>query len=514
MFGCYDNIRIQGISATVPSTIERNEIYANVLGERRVKKQIKLTGVKQRHVSSSIQRASDLCYSAAVKMLEHLKWSTSDIKVLLFVTQGPDFSIPSTAFLIHKRLGLSEDCVCFDINLGCTAFNVGMQTISSMLQSGNEGDKAILLIGDTVSIKSPYYSYGPDEVAKLMLFGSAGACVAVEKVNDNKLYYENLSDGERYKAIYGEFNLPSEMDGSEVFSFAVNDVAETLRDFRDKCNICDENIDYYAFHQAQKLILDDICESCDISPNKELRSYCDYGNTSGASVLVSLCANSSRFERGSEKRFLLTSFGVGLSWGCLYTSIFTDNILPISICDEYYTFRPLGRGLHGITIGLYGGDRGLVEWIGRYFRDQDAYIKEEFDEVSVIVIIDSSKSSETTVNKTLENFCCGKDRNNLPMVIFGEACFDKTDKDESRIKLEKYFEIADKMKYRCSHGVIYDRAGMEIIPIEDGGQNWYERYLNNYCPESMTKASDVARLIEVLIQNAYTIDNHTVIEVK
>jgi 3-oxoacyl-[acyl-carrier-protein] synthase-3 len=553
MKGSFDNIRIQGISTAVPPTVESNEIYGAVLGKRRVSKQIALTGVERRHISSSTQRASDLCYAASVRLLEHLKWKCSDIKILLFITQGEDFSVPSTAFLLQNRLNLPNDCVCFDINLGCTAFNVGIQTIGSMLQSYSIGTKGLLLIGDTIQVKSPYYSSGPDEVAKLMLFGSGGACVAVEKVTSCRLDYQNFSDGSRYKAIYGEYGLPSGMDGSAVFSFAVGDVADSLRAFRNEYSIYEDDIDFYAFHQAQQLILNDMAESCMIPPDKELRSYDRYGNTSGASVLVSLCANTDRIRKyaeeqsGNDIRFLLTGFGVGLSWGCVYTSVKAENILPIIECDDFYEFRPVSRSLHNRTIAVCNADSDLGEWITRFLIDHDAkvllcggnkarlkeiadaqYISVEYfadnlstaeriNEADTVVILVSNCNVDRYVSM-LKDTACSDETNNIPVILVSdraamnmEGC--KCDVAAYR-HMESLFQECEHSGIGACHGVIYDSSTMNVIPIRDNGQHWFEVYVANSCPVSMTRASDVAGCIETLIVNADRYTNHTIINIE
>ena len=131
--GSIDNIRVCGIASAVPKRCIDNIKFAEDMGQKRNKRQIKLTGIKKRHICDVGQSASDFATYAADKLLEHLEWKRDEIKVLIFVTQQPDLSRPSTAMLIQKRLGLGIDCTCFDVNMGCSGFTVGMQIIASML---------------------------------------------------------------------------------------------------------------------------------------------------------------------------------------------------------------------------------------------------------------------------------------------------------------------------------------------------------------------------------------------
>ena len=84
------------------------------------------------------------------------------------------------------------------------------------------------------------------------------------------------------------------------------------------------------------MILDSICDECEIQEEKELRSLNEYGNTSSASILLSICANIELFKDRKELKMLLCGFGVGLAWSMIYTKIPTQNILPIIETDVHY----------------------------------------------------------------------------------------------------------------------------------------------------------------------------------
>lgn len=337
MVTSFENIIVRGISSAVPSAIEENIIAKDVLGERRCKKQIKLTGIERRHVSINGSNISDLCFPATQKLMEHLCWNPEEIKVLILVTQCPNYRSPATSYLIHKLLKLNEDCVVFDVNLGCSAFNVGLQIVGSLLQPFPEGAKGICMQGDLGA-----YCVQPgrsaDAVARQMLFGSAVSVTAIEKkLGAARIPFMTKSDGNRYRAIYtpnGE-NTCS-MDGEGVFNFAINDVAQDVNEFKKVFSLQETDIDYYAFHQAQKLILDSVADSCGIVEGKELRSLSDYGNTSGASVPLSICANRDKFTDKEMIRVLTCGFGVGLSWSMAYMELETKNILPVIVTDVKY----------------------------------------------------------------------------------------------------------------------------------------------------------------------------------
>lgn len=542
MIGKFDNIKLQGISAAVPKQIEENKSYENVLGKRRVKKQIAVTGVEKRHVSGWHQRTSDLCYAAAVKLLDKLKWNKDDIKVLIFITQGPNYGHPSTAFFLHMRLGLAKDCLAYDMNLGCSSFNVGVHTVSALLQNCNLHDKALLLLGDTAGVaKKPESSLNPDAIAHDMLFGSAGAAIALEKVKENNLYFLNRSDGTGFDVIIQHRNLPSQMDGTAVFSFAINDVSDSVIEFRNHFELTGDKIDYYIFHQAQQLILDNILDSCDIPEEKELRSLREYGNTSGTSVPVTICANQDVLKQKKTQKLLLCGFGVGLSWGCIYTEVDTENILPIIETDEHYDEDKVPTGaLRNNNILVLGADTVMGEWLVRYDNDKSGMVilagkdQEKLLQIrrdlflkSDSVVLEAFTKEE--VHKALE-YCkeAGIELNGVVipanlskelLTYISQELFDSYGAENTSIvvlesvekeeELESYRrELEVKLKgtsckseEKCIriNGVVYVETQMDILQVEQDGQEWIKSYLAKNCPENMKKPIYVARAQKYLL---------------
>lgn len=140
MYGKYENIKIRGIASAVPTRVIDNEKCAEKLGSRRAKKQVMLTGIRNRHCVKQGQAASDLSCVSAEKLLQKLQWDRNEIRVIVNVTQSPDVHTPSTAMIIQKRLGIGEDCLAFDVNLGCTGYVSGLQIIAAILQNTGEKD--------------------------------------------------------------------------------------------------------------------------------------------------------------------------------------------------------------------------------------------------------------------------------------------------------------------------------------------------------------------------------------
>lgn len=336
MQGFFNNISIEGIQAAVPSKIVDNMMFADILGERRCKKQLRLTGVKERHLCKSGQTSADLAYAAGSKLLENLGWTPDSVDVLIFVTQNPLFSLPSTAFILQKKMKLNKNCMAFDINLGCSGATIGIQTIASLLQPARLGARGLLLMSENDCYSE---NADPNIMAEKMLFGVAGCAVALQKNEGGcSIHFRSKSDGVRYRAIMRDFSGHFSMDGESVFEFAINDVANDIIDFQDDLNLKPQDIDYYIFHQAQALMLSTMDEVCGIPAEKELRSLENYGNTSSSSIPLTLCVNVQELQKRETVNVLMCGFGVGLSWSIVYTSIRSDKVFPVIPADEIYSW--------------------------------------------------------------------------------------------------------------------------------------------------------------------------------
>lgn len=546
MIGKFDNIKIQGMASAVPEYIEENGNFEHILGARRTKKQIRLTGVSKRHVAGRLQRTSDLCYAAAVPLMKKLNWKSDEIKVLIYITQGPNYKLPSTAFFLQHRLGLPKDCVCFDINLGCSSFNVGVHAVSALLQSCAVSDKALLLIGDTASqILHPEEVMTEDTIAGRMIFGAAGAAIAIEKVENNDLRFMTKSDGDGFEAIIRHhheklLDESTTMDGTAVFEFAINDVSDDVKTFKNHFNLREEDIDYYVFHQAQKLILDNIAACCDLPDGKELRSLDEYGNTSGTSVPVTVCANRDKFLNKEVVRLFLCGFGVGLSWGTIFTEIPTENILPIIETNEHYDDDKISTGIlaeHNILV--MGADQPLGEYISRYLNEKEKSAnviltgtdRNKLSDIQTDLYLEShiavQKTADDSGVDTVVGYCA---ENNL--------CLDGLVFTESNMEADAVIEFCRKLQHEkllkpetsiilvsdaasCErrrqeetvaqiqegidsegirvNAVIYDGADLDLTPVKGSGQEWIEKYLQENCPAEMKRPLAIGKALTYLL---------------
>jgi len=340
------------MACAVPGNIVTTESYKDRFGAEEVDKFIAMTGITQTRRTAEHQTASDLAYAAASHLLKKKSILAEEIGALVFGTTSPDYRRPASAFIIQKRLGLSVDTAVFDINLGCSSLIYGLQVVASMMNSSNI-KKALLLLGETASKTT-----NPDDRASIMIVGDTGVALLLEKAEDAKPVTSLVrSDGNGYRYLivpgggYRNLNASqavevcqdgnkrslhnSFMMGTSVFTFTISDVPRLLKDYLEITGTTVDDYGAFAFHQANLYILKQIAKKVKIPIEKMLLSIDRYGNTSGASPIVSLCDAYGDTE-GAKLKTMLCGFGVGLSWGVTSFVLNTSDIFPVIEDDSIF----------------------------------------------------------------------------------------------------------------------------------------------------------------------------------
>ncbi len=326
-------IRIAGLAACVPKKTVSNRDY-NWVSVKEREQLMKTIGVETRRVASKGTTTSDLCVVAAEKLITDLKWDRAEIELLVFVSQSRDYLVPTTACIVQDRLGLSHSCVAFDIGLGCSGYIYGLSVIGSMMQTG-AFKKALLMVGD-ISTLTTYYR----DKSTYPLFGDVGTVTALEyKEGAPPLHLNLQTDGSGYKALMikdgGARNglsrqsfdvkkvspgiyrtrLNLELDGVEVFNFTLREVVPNIKKLLSHTGTSLADTDYVVFHQANRLINETLRKMLKLDPSKVPYTIRDFGNTSGASVPLTMVVALKDVLRQQRSTLILSAFGVGLSWG-------------------------------------------------------------------------------------------------------------------------------------------------------------------------------------------------------
>lgn len=333
-----ENVRIAGISTAVPKKIVSNVGADSGSGVSYDSSDfIATTGVRERRNDPRLH-TSDLCMAAAEKLIEELGWEKKDIDGLIFVSQTGDYILPATACIIQDRLGLSKECFSEDLGLGCSGWVYGLSTSASLMQTGNLR-KVLLLVGDTGL-------YSPEDD---LLFGSAGTATALEFSDSaDPMFFNMGTDGSGYDAIiipHGgsrhpfsiysldkfildghEYNsLQSQMKGMDVFSFGITTAPKSIKKLGQHFGFEYSDYEYLVLHQANKKMNDMIVKKLKYESSKAPLSLDEFGNTSCASIPVTIVTRMRDVLRDGDTSIMACGFGVGLSWGAV--ALHTQNLV-------------------------------------------------------------------------------------------------------------------------------------------------------------------------------------------
>ncbi|MBP5769850.1 MAG: ketoacyl-ACP synthase III [Bacteroidaceae bacterium] len=343
------NVATVGITTCVPSAIEEN-ISQPFFKEGEAEKVIASTGIERRRIAPPNVTASDLCFKAAEKLLEEIGWAREDIDGLIFVSQSQDYLMPATSCILQHRLGLPVSCCTFDISYGCSGWVYGMSVASSMLAAGTM-KKVLLLVGDTPS----KFKSRKDKTA-WPLFGDAGTATALEyQQGAPEMFFSLFVDGSKFDSIIirdggcrhpfstssleekeieeGVVRRPldSVMNGMNVFSFGLKRAPEVVNDVLALSQHQVDDPDYYIFHQANMFMNEKIRKKLGIPAEKVPYSMKDYGNTSCATIPLTINTTFGTADMLRGKTVVGTAFGVGLSWGSVLLTL--DNLKHLSLIE-------------------------------------------------------------------------------------------------------------------------------------------------------------------------------------
>lgn len=338
----FPKVRVVGMSACVPKEIDDNRTNSLIPDEER-ENLIASIGIIQKRKAPDGVTSSDLCYEAAEKLIVEMNWDKNEIDALVFVSQSPDYILPATACVLQDRLGLSLECLSYDISLGCSGWVYGMSSICSLV-SGGSIKKALLLVGDLATRTN-----SPGNRSDFPLFGDAGTCTALvydENAAGVKCHLGTDGSGKDtiiipeggYRCPFNEHSLEwkeveggyaqgihARMDGMSVFSFAITKGPKSIKGLCEHFNITLEDVDCVTLHQANKMICERIRKQLKLEEEKCPVSMDYFGNTSCATIPLTLVTRKQTELTTSVMKHIGCAFGVGLSWGSVYFE--TDHIV-------------------------------------------------------------------------------------------------------------------------------------------------------------------------------------------
>jgi len=284
------------------------------------------TGISQRRISGLGDNVTEMGYKAALKAIRMSKWDIETIDLIVLATSTPH-DLFGSAPAIQAKLG-AHNAVAFDLTAACSGFLFALITASQYLKGGNF-NRAIVIGADQLS---SYVDW--NDRRSCILFGDGAGALAIETTNafDNFIGFEMKTDGKRGSflnlpsknnrdSIVGNIDFlrggfsPIQMNGQEVYKFAVKEVPIILDKLLKKTNYVSEQVDWLVLHQANQRILDSVGDRLKISRDKILSNLKNYGNTSAGTIPL-MMDEAIRNNIIKQNDIIATSgFGAGLSWG-------------------------------------------------------------------------------------------------------------------------------------------------------------------------------------------------------
>jgi 3-oxoacyl-[acyl-carrier-protein] synthase III len=317
--------RVAGTGSYAPEKIVTNGDLEKIV-ETNDQWIVERTGIKERHVAGPEEATSDMALKASVRALEMAGIAPADVEMIVVGTVTPDYPFPSTAAVLQGRLG-NKKAFAFDVSAACAGSIYAMSIADRYVATGAVKNALVLGAEKLTSITD-----WTDRNTCILFGDAAGAMVLVPTDDENRgIRTTRLhADGSQVAALLqpgGGTRQPFsqkvlddrshyvKMNGREVFKFAVRALEESCREVLEAEKPTPADVTHVIAHQANKRILDATLTRLEIPEERCWMNLEKYGNTSSASVPMTLdeANRAGRFQPGDT--ILMMAIGGGMAWG-------------------------------------------------------------------------------------------------------------------------------------------------------------------------------------------------------
>ncbi len=270
------------------------------------------TGIEERHFAADNQETSDLAVAAAKEAIANAGIAPEEIGLILVATVTQDQTFPSVACMVQEQIG-AVNAAAMDQAAACAGFIYSLVTAKHFVEAN--AYKYVLVVG--VEKLSKVIDWNDRNTA--VLFGDGASAAIVGPVSDGRgiLSFELGADGTGGKNLYLTQQDTIAMNGREVFKFAVRQMGESAVNVLDKAGLTKEDVDFLVPHQANIRIMESARERLELPPEKMSKTIHKYGNTSAASIGISLVEELEAGKIKDDDLLVLVGFGGGLTWGAV-----------------------------------------------------------------------------------------------------------------------------------------------------------------------------------------------------
>jgi 3-oxoacyl-[acyl-carrier-protein] synthase-3 len=281
------------------------------------------SGISARHFVDDGMLSSDLGTAAARQAIDMAGLKPDDIDLIIMATSTPDFlgGFPSTACVVQRKLGITNDCAALDVQAVCSGFVYAMSVADNFIRGGMY--KRVLVIGAEVFSRILDFN---DRTTSVLFGDGAGAVVLSAADEPGVLATRLHADGRHADilcvpgavqggAIKGSAFLY--MDGQAVFKLAVSVLEKVANEVLQAAGMEASQIDWLIPHQANIRIMQGTAKKLGLPMEKMVVTVDQHGNTSAASIPLALdvAVRDGRIKAGQH--LLMEGVGGGFTWGAV-----------------------------------------------------------------------------------------------------------------------------------------------------------------------------------------------------
>lgn len=282
------------------------------------------TGIRERRIAAPNEATSDLALAAARRAMEAAQTTGAELDLIIVATCTPDMPFPATAAIVQTELGAAR-AAAFDLNAVCSGFSYALDVGAQMIAAG--AYRRALVIGADVMSRTLNW----DDRSTCVLFGDGAGAVVLGPVSGGGVIGSVLgADGAGGSLLcvpaggsrdpispeaIEERRNTMQMNGREVYKFAVQVMGEAAVQALAKCDLTPSDVALFIPHQANIRIIESAARRLDLPEERVFVNLDRYGNTSAASIPLALdeAARSGHIQTGDI--VVTVGFGAGLTWG-------------------------------------------------------------------------------------------------------------------------------------------------------------------------------------------------------
>lgn len=281
------------------------------------------SGISARHYAEADVHSSDLAVQAAKRALEMAKLEVNDVDLIILATSTPDFfgGFPSTACVVQRKLGITNECAAVDVQAVCSGFVYAVSIADNFIKSGSH--KNVLVIGAEVfsriidfNDRTTCVLFG-DGAGAVVMTASAEPGVLATKLHANGNYGDILClPGKVSKGVV-EGSAFLYMDGPAVFKLAVAVLDKVANEALQIAGMDASEVDWIIPHQANIRIMQSTAKKLGLGMDKMIVTVDQHGNTSAASIPMALDVGVRDGRIKPGQNVMMEGVGGGFTWGAV-----------------------------------------------------------------------------------------------------------------------------------------------------------------------------------------------------